>query len=90
MVNKDRLRTHTESDIVHQRAVPCLNNGRAQAVKIHSGASRDVCLGRLASSDVRQAEASFPADKARGRELKREDLLSPSPYQRGRQGNNTR
>ena len=75
MVNKDRLRTHTESDIVHQRAVPCLNNGRAQAVKIHSGASRDVCLGRLASSDVRQAEASFPADKARG-ELSRatEDL----------------
>ncbi|CAL1146192.1 unnamed protein product, partial [Cladocopium goreaui] len=35
----------------------------SQAVKIHSGASRDVCLGRLASSDVRQAEASFPADK---------------------------
>jgi Ni/Co efflux regulator RcnB len=65
--------------------VPCLNNARAQAVKIHSGASRDVCLGRLASSDVRQAEASFPADKARG-ELSRatEDLLSPSPYQRGR------
>jgi len=34
-----------------------------QAVKIHSGASRDLCLERLASSDVRRAEASFPADK---------------------------
>jgi len=34
-----------------------------QAVKIHSAASRDVCLSRLATSDVRHAEASFPADK---------------------------
>ncbi|CAE7539239.1 unnamed protein product [Symbiodinium sp. KB8] len=34
-----------------------------QAVKIHSAASRDVCLERLAKLDVRDAEASFPADK---------------------------
>ena len=40
-------------------------NPRLQAVKIHSGASRDLCLERLASSDVRRAEASFPADKVR-------------------------
>ena len=36
-----------------------------KAVKIHSGASRDQALERLASSDVRRAEASFPADKVR-------------------------
>ena len=40
-------------------------NPLLQAVKIHSGASRDLCLERLASSDVRRAEASFPADKVR-------------------------
>eukprot|EP00439_Symbiodinium_sp_Y106_P015391 s943_g2.t1 len=34
-----------------------------QAVKIHSAASRDICLERLAKLDVRDAEASFPADK---------------------------
>ncbi|CAE7872730.1 SYT4 [Symbiodinium necroappetens] len=34
-----------------------------QALKIHSSASRDQCLDRLVSLDVRKAEASFPADK---------------------------
>ncbi|CAE7234869.1 ACBP4, partial [Symbiodinium natans] len=34
-----------------------------QAMKIHSTAARDLCLDRLARLDVRQAEASFPADK---------------------------
>ena len=32
-------------------------------MKIHSAASREVCLDRLAQLDVRSAEASFPADK---------------------------
>ncbi|CAE7625670.1 PAO [Symbiodinium sp. CCMP2592] len=34
-----------------------------QAIKIHSVAARDLCLHRLAQLDVRDAEASFPADK---------------------------
>ncbi|CAE7866159.1 hypothetical protein AK812_SmicGene38019 [Symbiodinium microadriaticum] len=34
-----------------------------QAVKMHSAASRDRCLETLLRIDVRDAEASFPADK---------------------------
>eukprot|EP00439_Symbiodinium_sp_Y106_P025192 s5701_g3.t1 len=37
-----------------------------QAIKIHSVAARDLCLERLARLDVRDAEASFPADKELG------------------------
>ena len=46
----------------HASAAPFL-----EAIKIHSGASRDRCLNALLQLDVRTAEASFPADKARGR-----------------------
>ena len=35
----------------------------AEAVKMHSAASRDLCFDRLVELDVRSAEASYPADK---------------------------